>query len=206
MSAFDNDWKAINDASCFFSSCFCCEHRFGGCDPCIFTQGKIFCAEVLSTSGKECIGEKGCVFGVSKTCCCVEAISTSNLAIGCCDIFCCGQPYGEDKEVQDESMEFMEQVHWMCYCCCLGQGCAPPSPCIASNMKVFCLESKTSTANKCWDEGGCVSLRSKTCCFISNTQIPPSWSLGCGCCFIPCIGGTDRQGGSHGQDSNSTSS
>jgi hypothetical protein len=128
------------------------------------------------------------------------------LAIGCCDSFCWGEPYGEDKEVQDESMEFMERVHWLCYCCCIGQGCAPPSPCIASNMKFFCLESKASTANSCCDDGGCISLRSKTCCCISNTQLPPSWSLGFGCCFIPCIGGTDRRGGSDGDDNSSSSS
>merc|ERR1712107_667552 len=109
MAAFDREWSIIQDSSCFYSALFCFEQRCGSCcDPCCFCQGKCCCVKALSTSGKSCVGEKGCCFRICKTCCCISAVSTSNLAIGCCDTFLCGKPYGEDYAIQDASINFMK--------------------------------------------------------------------------------------------------
>lgn len=138
-------------------------------------------------SAQDCVGEKGCLFGVSKLCCCVVALSTSNMALGCCDAFCCGRPYGEGQLVEDNENSYMEGVHWCCYALIGGIGCVSPSPCIAADIKVACVETKASTADSCCDDTGCVSIRLKTCCCIHQVQLPPSRSLGLGCCCLPCI-------------------
>jgi len=183
--AFEGEWNAIEDSSCFCSGCFCSNTMCGQPCPTCFGQGKFCCAEVGYATVEPC-GEKGFLFGVSKLCCCVLGVSTSNCAIGCCDVFCCGRPYGEGQMVEDSELAFMEGVHWCCYACVGGWGCLSPSPCIAADIKVCCVESKASTI-ACCDDGACVALRLKTCCCIHQFQCPPSTSLGLGCCCVACI-------------------
>merc|ERR1712000_720054 len=100
---------------------------------------------------------------------------------------------GEGEEVRDLENEYMESVHWCTYCICAGHGCTYPSPCISSDVKICCLESKASTADECWDEnGGCVNVSMKTCCFMNKVQCPPTMNIGLGCCCIPCIRSPDK--------------
>jgi len=184
--AFDGEWNSIEEAACFCAGCFCINSLCGNPCPSCFGQGKVCCAEVGYASAQYC-GEKGCLFGVAKLSCCVVAASTKNLAIGCCDVFCCGSPYGEGQTVDDTELSYMEGVHWCCYGVLGGFGCLAPSPCIGADFKVCCVETKASTADKCWDDTGCIALRLKTCCCIHSIQFPPSRTLGCGCCCIPCV-------------------
>lgn len=189
QGAFDDEWDAIEDSSCFCWGCFCLNCMCGSPCPTTFGQGKVCCCEVGVASAQPCCGEKGCLFGVSKLCCCLFGAASRNLAIGCCDVFCCGKPYGEDQMVEDHSLQFMEGVHWCCYCCIAGCGIATnPSPCVYSDIKTLCLEAKATTKESCWDDSsGCCSLHMKTCCCIHQWQLPPSRTLGLGCCCVPCI-------------------
>mmetsp|Transcript_75467 Transcript_75467/g.133612 ORF Transcript_75467/g.133612 Transcript_75467/m.133612 type:complete len:256 (-) Transcript_75467:260-1027(-) len=183
---FDDQWNMIENSACFCSGCFCFNYMCAHWSPCIFGQGKVFCVQFGNTSGAECVGEKGCLFGASKLCCIVTGASSKNCAIGCCDQFCCGSPYGEGFVVGDSNLSFMEDVFWCCYCCISGYGCAKLDPLIAQDVKLCCWESKVSCV-PCHSEFGWVANHQKICCSVAQCQCPPSRTIGCGCCGIPCI-------------------
>lgn len=189
--AFDGAWNQIENSACFCAGCFCMNSMLDPCrPPCCFGQGKVCCSEIGVASGQQCCAdEKGCVFGVAKFCCLVSSVSTatSNMACGACDVFCCGRPYGEGMRVEDQENSYMEGVHWLLYCLIGGVGCARPSPCVAADVKICCIEAKATTADGCCGDEGCIAVRHKTCCCVHQVQLPPTMSLGLGCCCIPCI-------------------
>eukprot|EP00416_Gambierdiscus_australes_P027831 CAMPEP_0171060074 /NCGR_PEP_ID=MMETSP0766_2-20121228/3596_1 /TAXON_ID=439317 /ORGANISM="Gambierdiscus australes, Strain CAWD 149" /LENGTH=112 /DNA_ID=CAMNT_0011515599 /DNA_START=276 /DNA_END=615 /DNA_ORIENTATION=- len=88
--------------------------------------------------------------------------STSHAALGCCGLFCCGQPYAKDRTVEDRETQFMEDLLWLCYCCFCGFGCsACNQPCCFNDLKLLWFAEK-DTSDDCWtDEGGCCDTELK---------------------------------------------
>lgn len=191
--AFEDKWASIKANSYSICACCCAEHACASaCDPIILVKAKVFCFKTGISSGQECIGEKGCVAGIQKLCCCLTTCSANNLALGCCDVFCCGRPYGEGARVGDHESKFMEGVHWCCYCFIAGWGCTQPLPMCATDTKCLCIEEKSSTA-PCWTpEGGCIQADAKVCCCVDTTRLPPTSRIGLGCCGLSCC---KRDGG-----------
>eukprot|EP00929_Paragymnodinium_shiwhaense_P064225 TRINITY_DN32154_c0_g1_i1.p1 TRINITY_DN32154_c0_g1~~TRINITY_DN32154_c0_g1_i1.p1 ORF type:complete len:214 (-),score=33.58 TRINITY_DN32154_c0_g1_i1:199-840(-) len=185
--AFDSEWYAIEDNSCLCSGCFCCNHMCGPAMPTVYGQGKVCCAEIGLATAQDACGDKGCLFGVAKLGCCVVSLASSNMACGCCDVFVCGAPYGEESRVEDAEMSYMEGVHWCCYALIGGIGCVGCSPCIGANIKICCAEAKATTGDACCDDTGCIGLRSKFCCCVNQVQCPPSRAVGLGCCCVACV-------------------
>lgn len=188
-SAFDKAYKEIEKDGKYFGSCFCseqlCTKPF---DPCCFGQSKCYCVEASFSTGDDCFGEKGCLFGLQKVCCCVEALSTKDLALGCCGMFCCGKkPMDPKAMAKGGDLAWMEKVFWCNYCICVGLGVGPFSPCFFIDQKHCCIDAKGTSGEKCMDEGGCVMTRQKCLCTANTVRCPPTLSMGCGICFVKCI-------------------
>ncbi|CAE7244415.1 unnamed protein product [Symbiodinium natans] len=180
--AFVAQFAEIEDKSCPLLSCCCWGLSCTSCDdPCCLDKHKCCCCSGGCTSGEDCVGQKGCMTGFSKTCCCVQSGSLNNMAVGCCDIFVLGRPYGEGRLVEDPETAFMQQVCWCFYCLCIGWGCGPSSPFCFNDSKCLCIEEKDTT-DEWWTHEGMCHSNSKAVCLVTRSNFPPSRRIGCGAC------------------------
>jgi len=187
QGAFESVYEPIRDGAFPLCNFFCVENLLSGqvCNPMCLSTSKVCCLSSGVSSSAECAGEKGVLFGVQKTCCCVEAVDSNNCSIGCCDMWLMGKPYGEDSNVKDEEMAFMESVHWCAYCLICGFGCTPPAPLAYTDAKVCCIELKGTSGDDCWDnEMGIINWNTKACCCMQAVQFPPTANIGCALCGV----------------------
>ncbi|CAE7382509.1 SMC4 [Symbiodinium sp. CCMP2592] len=181
--AFEAQFAEIEQNSCHLLSCCCVGISCTACsDPCCMDKHKLCCCAGGTTSGEDCIGEKGCWTGFGKTCCWIHACSTNNMALGCCNTFFMGRPYGgEGRPVEDGEAAFMQDANWCCYLLFAGWACGPPMPYCFSNSKIFCLEEKHTRA-PCWSEEGIWHHYGKAGCVVVRGQLPPTRRIGLGLC------------------------
>mmetsp|Transcript_52216 Transcript_52216/g.121904 ORF Transcript_52216/g.121904 Transcript_52216/m.121904 type:complete len:205 (-) Transcript_52216:23-637(-) len=179
--AFEQHFAEVENGACHLISCCCVGISCTTCDaPCCLDKHKFCCCSGGWTSGSDCVGEKGCLTGFGKTCCCVHACSLNNMALGACDTFVMGRPYGEGL-VDDEETAWMQQVNWCCYLLCWGFGCGPYNPVCFSLSKTCCLEEK-HTRTGCWTREGICHHNIKVGPVILRGNFPPTKRIGCGVC------------------------
>eukprot|EP00439_Symbiodinium_sp_Y106_P048816 s208_g6.t1 len=152
--AFEAQFAEIEQNSCHLLSCCCVGISCTACsDPCCMDKHKL-----------------------------IHACSTNNMALGCCNTFFMGRPYGgEGRPVEDGEAAFMQDANWCCYLLFVGWACGPPMPYCFSNSKIFCLEEKHTRA-PCWTEEGIWHHYGKAGCVVVRGQLPPTRRIGLGLC------------------------
>lgn len=96
-----------------------------------------------------------------------------------------------NRQREADFANFVREKCWLYSCCCVGSGCAAPTPLAWAQSKVLCFRAKTTTGEDCSGPLGLCSSMSKCLCVMEHCEFPPS-PCKLGCCNIFCCGGNPK--------------